>query len=107
MTFHEKIFDFGKIDLNNIGRKINKVTVNVHLYGESKDDMMFAAMVNVWNGSSTDIVTGGQCFDRVAEYLHGNVLFNRIYSLWKKYHLKKCSEIPDIGLNDIKMLLQA
>ena len=107
MTFYEKIFDFGKIDLNHIGRKINKVTVNVVLSGKSKDDMMFAAVVDVWNCTSTDIVLGGQCFDEVAEYLHGNVLFNRIYSLWKKYHFKKCSEIPAIDLNEIKMLLQA
>ena len=107
MTFCEKIFDFGKIDLNNIGRKINKVTVNARLFGESKDDMLFAAMVSVWNCISTDIVWSGQCFDEVAEYLHGNVLFNKIYSLWKKYHLKKCSEIPAIDLNEIKVLLQA
>lgn len=107
MTFYKKIFDFGKIDLNNIGRKINKVTVNARLSGESKDDMMFVAMVDVWNCTSTDIVLCGQCFDEVAKYLRGDVLFNRIYSLWKKYHCKKCSEIPAIDLNDIKMLLQA
>ena len=77
-----KTFNFGKIDYNNIGRKINLVTIEVKFDGER-----FSACGNVWNNKQTDIISGGQNLDDLYNYFNNNGLFLKIYSLWKQYHL--------------------
>ena len=79
----EKTFDFGKIDLNDCGRKINKVEVTVEL----TEDGVFCASALVWNSKHTDIECGGQCLDELVQFLKTNKIFMKIYDWWKKYHL--------------------
>lgn len=79
----EKVFDFGKIDLNGCGRKVNKVEVTVEL----TDDGVFTASALVWNSKHTDCEIGGQCLDEIAEFIKDNEIFNKIYKYWKLYHL--------------------
>lgn len=89
----EKTFNFGKVDYNNCGRRVNAVTVTVCLENIDKG-ARFTACAYVWNASKTDILAGGQCLDMVATLLRGATLspeqrrtFNRILFLWHKYHL--------------------
>lgn len=81
----KKIIEFGKIDFNGTGRKINLVTVEVNLKGEEKP--VFSVCANVWNSKKTDILMGGQCLDDLLPYFKNNKLFMEIYRLWKLYHL--------------------
>lgn len=81
----KKIIEFGKIDFNGIGRKINLVTVELNLKGEEKP--AFTVSANVWNSKKTDILMGGQCLDDLLPYFENNKLFVEIYRLWKLYHL--------------------
>lgn len=79
----EKKFDFGKIDLNGCGRKINKVEVEVEL----TNDGVFTSSAMVWNSKHTDCEIGGQCLDELASFLKDNATYMKIYGWWKKYHL--------------------
>ena len=79
----EKTFDFGKIDLNGCGRKINKVEVTVEL----TEDDVFTAHALVWNSKHTDCEIGGQCLDELVEFLGNNETYMKIYNWWTKYHL--------------------
>ena len=84
----EKVFNFGKIDFYNNGRKINPVTIEVNLRDTDKGPE-FSASGYVWNSKHTDTVCGGQCLDEldIVSTLHNNPLFSKIYRLWKLYHL--------------------
>ena len=90
----EKVFNLGKIDWDESGRKINKVTVNVKLeecggaptFTYEQPDKPgallkkvptgnytpkyygFTASCDVWNSKETDIICGGQFFDLLTEY---------------------------------------
>jgi hypothetical protein len=81
----KKVFDFGKIDINGTGRKINAVTVEADLKDTGKGPEFFASAY-VWNGSHTDIVMGGQCLDELAKYIH-TPEFKKILRFWRLYHL--------------------
>lgn len=95
----EHIYEFGKIDVNGVGRSINAVEVDVELrevkriYKEVGDDREtaweFACSASVYNSSETDIVMGGQCLDDLMDYpiLAINPLFCDIHEMWTKYHL--------------------
>ena len=72
----EKTFDFGKIDLNGCGRKINKVEVEVELTNDGR----FTASASVWNSKHTDIECGGQCLDELVQFLKSNETFMKIYN---------------------------
>ena len=99
----EKTFDFGKIDYNGTGRRINKVTIDARLCDCDCDGkLMFSAMGGIWNSKSTDIVRGGQCFNAIAEFIK-DPLFKKLYGWWKKYHLK--TAIPKSVLNEMKSVL--
>jgi hypothetical protein len=80
----KKVINFGKVDYNNIGKPINRVTVEVKF-----NDGKLSICANIWNGSNTDIVCGGQCIDTLQEFdsIKNNELFTSIYRLWKLYHL--------------------
>lgn len=80
-----KKIDFGKIDYNGIGRRINPVTIEIELK-ETDKGYCFSAMGAVWNQTKTDWITGGQCLDSIAKRLH-TPEFMEIYRLWNLYHL--------------------
>ena len=97
----EKTFDFDKIDYNHIGRKINKVTIDVQLR-ESNGKLMFTAIGSIWNSKSTDAIHCGQCLDTITKFVK-DPLFKKLYRWWQKYHLK--TDIPENELNEMKSLL--
>jgi hypothetical protein len=78
----KRIFNFGKIDYNQTGKKINLATVEVNF-----DGTRFSASGNVWNSKQTDCISCGQNLDDMKEHLKDNKTFLMIYSLWKQYHL--------------------
>ena len=77
-----KTFNFGKIDYNNTGRKVNLVTIKVDFDGNR-----FSASGNVWNSKQTNCLYCGQNLDTLYDYWHNNGLLLKIYSLWKKDNL--------------------
>ena len=86
--------NFGKIDFNNCGRKINPVTVDIELRDMSTkygfDYKEFSVCADVWNSKKTDIICGGQCLDEILPFMIGTKYedsFSLIYKLWKKWHL--------------------
>lgn len=85
----QKTFDFGKVDFCGCGRRINRMTVEVRLDYKDGDKTKpcFAVSGDVWNSKNTDIIAGGQCLDEMNKYLRGNATWNKIYRLWKLYHL--------------------
>ena len=82
----KKTLNFGKIDWNGIGRKINLVTVEINLE-ETKNGPAFSACANVWNSKSSDIICGGQCLEELVPFFKDNKIFMTIFSMWEKYHL--------------------
>ena len=97
-----KVFDFGKIDYMDRGRKDCPVSVTVELRecggekvitqdGKSTEEhcnkyIEFSACGDIWNHLHTDIYRGGQCLDEIVKYVKSPV-FRQIYTFWKKYHL--------------------
>lgn len=81
----KKVFDFGKIDFKGRGRKCNAVTVEME-YREDGDKKRFSVSAMVRNAFHSDIITGGQCLDSIAPYIHDS-RFPEILRLWKLYHL--------------------
>lgn len=98
----KKTFDFGKIDYMNRGRKDCAVEVTIELQergGEAVLDrngkptgehcntyIEFSAIGKIWNHLHSDIYSGGQNLDEIAEYIKTS-LFQKIHNFWKKYHL--------------------
>lgn len=86
----EKTISFGKVAYNST-RKINEITVDVRLEQNAEGKYVFSASGYLWNARKTDIVCGGQCLDTLFKYLKSNNIMNkqfeRIYRLWKLYHL--------------------
>lgn len=99
-----RIFDFGKIDFNGTGRKINRVTVEMS-YKENNGKWCFSASANIWNSKNTDIISGGQILNQLTEYFNDNSLFNEIYRLWKLYHLNdfhpECKHQHALGWHEL------
>lgn len=102
----KKVINFGKIDYNGSGRKNCPVTIELELRKKGGEEVFtldaegkkkytgeitpvyyeFSVCGSIWNPSKTDIYCGGQCLDKIAEYIK-DPLFTEIYRLWKKYHL--------------------
>ena len=82
----KKIIDFKKIDSCGIGRKINKVTIEIELQ-ERENKKILSICGNVWNIRNTDIICSGQCLDELQPFFKNNKLFKEVYRLWKLYHL--------------------
>lgn len=78
-------FDFGCIDFEGKGKKVNRVTVEME-YKIEGDKKRFLVSADVWNARHSDIVCGGQCLDTIAPYIDDPV-FSEIYRLWELYHL--------------------
>lgn len=79
--------NFGKIDLNGRGRKINSVDLEIELRDVDTEKPEFSVCGSVWNSRHTDIETGGQCIDSIDKFFKHDRLYKLIEDLWKKYHL--------------------
>lgn len=82
----KKVFDFGKIDFQGKGRKCNAVTVDMEYREKDNGQKVLSVSASVWNAFHSDIISGGQCLDSIAPYIH-NATFAEILRLWKLYHL--------------------
>lgn len=98
----KKTFNFDKIDYMDRGRKDCAVEVTIELREKGGKEVFdkngnltgkycnkyieFSASGNIWNSRHTDIYSGGQNLDEIAEYIK-TPLFQKIYIFWKKYHL--------------------
>lgn len=98
----KKTFNFGKIDYMNRGRKDCAVDVTISLEERGGEKVLdkdgnftgnycnkyveFTASGHIWNHCHSDIYSGGQNIDEIAEYIK-TPLFQKIYTFWKKYHL--------------------
>lgn len=84
-----KKINFGKIDYNRTGRKINLVEVEIALEEKKQGMPVFTASAMVWNSEHTDCVMGGQCLDELLKYkeLKNNKQYQKIVELWEKHHL--------------------
>lgn len=78
----KRTISFGKIDFNGCGRKINEVDVEVEY-----EDGRFTVSGGIWNARGTYPEIFGQCLDEIKQFLPNDLLFSRIYRLWKLYHL--------------------
>lgn len=81
-----KVIEFGKIDYLGIGRKENLVTIELELRERDDGKIEFSCCGNIWNRIKSEILCGGQCLDEIKKYIK-KPLFNKIYRLWKLYHL--------------------
>lgn len=87
-----KRFNFGKIDYNHSGRKNCVVEVEIKYEQEhnsfyDKEFMEFTAIGFIYNPKHTNCYAGGQCLDTIKKFIPDNDIFNRIYTIWKRYHL--------------------
>ena len=78
----KKIIQFGKVDYLNNGKKNCLVEVEINFNG-----ITFTSSGTIWNHLKTDCYSGGQNLDTIKKFLPNNKLFNKIYNIWKKYHL--------------------
>lgn len=83
MKKKKRTIDFGKIDFNKTGRKINLVEIEIEL----STDNNLSICGNVWNNLKTDIISGGQNLDELKPYFKHDPLFNKLHRIWKLYHL--------------------
>ena len=77
---------FGKVDYLNNGRKNCLIEVEIDFDGEK-----FSASGTIWNHLKTDCYTCGQNLDEIKKMIPNNKLFNKIYKIWKQYHLNDCT----------------
>jgi|TARA_R100000482_G_scaffold108938_1_gene51172 hypothetical protein len=78
----KKTIQFGKVDYMNNGKKNCLIEVELNF-----DGVRFSASGTIWNHLKTDSYSGGQNLDTIKKFLPNNKLFNKIYDIWKKYHL--------------------
>lgn len=86
MNLSRKI-NFGEIDAEGRGRKINSVDLVIELRNADTNKPEFSVCGDVWNGRHTDIVQGGQCIDSIDKFFKNDRLYKLIENLWKKHHL--------------------
>lgn len=98
-TLYKKTLDFGKVDADMTGEKVNEVTVTIELrgtpimgrvdltgFGKLPDDLTLSITGDVWNTRHTDIIMGGQCYDELLE-LVPSPLMHEVVGVWKRWHL--------------------
>ena len=83
----KKVINFGRIDFNHTGRKINACDITLELRERENNKLTLSISGNVWNLRHTDIICGGQCLDEMLPFFKNNKLFVTIYKLWKNYHI--------------------
>ncbi len=111
------VFHFGKSNVGCYKKAAAELEVEVevrpqrfyipetgkHYTGEN----MFSVCGGIWNCRHTDYITCGQCLDEIKKYVRINkTLFNEIYDLWTKYHLKTQDQIPDEDWKRIEKLFE-
>lgn len=91
--------NLGKIAYNNQSRRVNLVTIDIeltkriigetisHEHLDTQESYVLLMSGNIWNGSQTDIILGGQCLDEIAAHFPKCILTYRLHWLWKNYHL--------------------
>lgn len=97
--------DFGKIDYNGSGGRINRVTVEIEYKEIAEGKKEFTASADVWNALETDIICAGQCLDALEPYFRNNPLYMEILRLWENYHLNgmhpECEHQAKLGWREI------
>ena len=95
-------FKFGKIDVEDKGKKLNLVEVEME-YRKDGNKKVFSASGSVWDSRHYDTIMSGQCLDEIAIYVKDPV-FLEIYRLWKLYHLNdmhpECEHQAALGWNE-------
>lgn len=104
----KKDFSFGKVDGYHNGRRTCEVVLDFGFQEFSGQEPYFSVCGELWNNIHTDTIWGGQCVDSLAEEfksLGRNKLYAEMLDLWKKYHLKKISDIPQSDVDRINEIL--
>ena len=83
----KRTFTFGKIAYWPKTRKANSVDVDIYVRKLDNGEFEFSAMGAIWNCRHTDHISGGQNLDTIRKYVHGNPIFDEIFSLWSEFHL--------------------
>ena len=83
----KRTFDLGKIAYWPKTRKANSVNVDIYIRKLDNGEFEFSAMGAIWNCRHTDHISGGQNLDTIRKYVHGNPIFDEIFSLWSEFHL--------------------
>jgi len=81
---------FGKVDYLGIDQKTCEVTISMELREKEQGQKVLSICGEIWNHIKSDIYSGGQNLDTIKEFrgqLNNPKLFDRIYRLWKLYHL--------------------
>ena len=81
----KKEIKLGKIDYEGKG-VCNLVTIEIE-YKMEKEGPALSICGNIWDRNKSDIVAGGQIMEDLVEYFNTNLVFKKIYRLWKLYHL--------------------
>ena len=98
-TLYKTTLDFGKVDAEMRGEKLNRVTVEIELrgtlkagsreltsYGRLPEDLELSICGNIWNARGSDIISGGQNYDTLLEDAP-SPLMHEIVGVWKRWHL--------------------
>ena len=81
---------FGKIDYLGIGQKTCEVTISIELKEKERGQKVLSVSGDIWNHIKSDIYSCGQNLDTIKEFrgqLNKPKLFDKVYCLWKLYHL--------------------
>ena len=81
----KRTFDFGKIDYNGTGRKVNRVFVEIELKKRKRKEV-FSASAEILQANGGTLCYG-QCLNELVPFLEDNEKFMEIYHLWLCYHL--------------------
>lgn len=81
-TTYKKTLNLGKVDARGTDRKNNLVEVAIEL-----DRNRLSICGNVWNSRHTDINSGGQNYEEIAELFPRSRKVQRIVEVWKRWHL--------------------
>lgn len=115
-----KVMEFGKVAFPPFNKKkACLVTANlsicqeVHaLYKNGKweetpiGELEVSVTAEVWNHIKTDCYVCGQCLEEVHSlYIENRELFNKIYGIWKRCHLKRLSSISKEDYDAIREIL--
>lgn len=76
----------GKVDYFKNGRKNCPVYLEWELKNK-ENGIVFSMSADVWNHIGSDIYTGGQCVDKVAEFFPNDKRLARMVEVWNEYHL--------------------
>lgn len=82
-----KVFEIGKIDYLEIGRRTCPVTIEMELRDADTEKPELSICGTIWNHKRTDCYQGGQCIDTILKYFPHNDLVKELHRLWKRWHL--------------------